>query len=107
VTVPQVKLNISNIVFFNITDSFYFNATIQNSAESAAKVDINKITVLVEGQNITIVVPALPQTLEPDSTVQLACTWDWSPFRGKNATITVETIQGFKASTEATVPSTP
>jgi len=109
VTVPQVKLNISNIVFFNITDSFYFNATIQNSAESAAKVDINNITVYVEGQNITIgiVDPALPQALVPNSTVPLKCTWDWRPFKGKNATVTVDTVQGFKASTETIVPSTP
>jgi len=112
VTSPRVILNVSDIVFFNTTaTSFYFNLTIQNSAESAARVDINKITVFVEGQNITIgdgdVVPALPQTLEPNSAVQLTCTWDWSPFKGKNATITVDTVQGFKASKEATVQSTP
>jgi len=113
VSAPQVKLNVSNIAFFNTTaTSFYFNVTIQNSATPSAKLDINLITVHVEGQNITIsgVFPSLspPLTLEPNASVLLMCPWNWNDYQGKNVTVTVYTVQGFKASsTEITVPSIP
>lgn len=111
VTGPLVKLNLSNIQFFNTTaTAFYFNVTIQNSAVPPAGVNINLVTVNVEGQNITIgtVTPSLPQALQPDSTLLITCTWDWSQFKGKNATVTIYTTQGFKSSsTETTIPNTP
>lgn len=111
ITAPQAKPIISNVVFFNMTTSFFFNITIQNSAVPPVKLDIDSIGIYVEGQNITIengsVSPALPQTLDPSSTRLLACTWDWSPFAGKSATITVYTAQGFKASTEITIRNFP
>jgi len=111
VTGPLMKLNVSNIQFFNTTaTAFYFNVTIQNSAVSPAGVDVNLVTVYVEGQNITIgtVTPNLPQALQPDSTLLLTCTWDWNQFKGKSATVTVYTAQGFKSSsTETTIPDTP
>jgi len=112
VTAPQVKLDVSDLVFFNTTaTSFYFNVTVQNSASSAAKIDINKITAFFDGQNITMgatdVVPALPQTLDPNSTVVLTCAWDWSLFTGTNVTVAVYTVQGFKTSKEATIPDLP
>ena len=108
-TAPQVKLNLSSIQFFNTTSTaFYFNMTIQNSVIPPARVDINSITVYVEGQNFTIgtIDPSLPQASESNSTLFLMCTWDWSQFRGKNVTVTVYTAQGFKSSTEAAIPNT-
>lgn len=111
ITAPEVKPVISNVVFFNMTTSFIFNITIQNSAVPPIKLDIDSIGVYVEGQNITItdgsVNPALPKTLDPGSSLLLTCTWDWSPFAGKNTTITVYTAQGFKTSTETTIPNIP
>jgi len=108
---PQVKLDfVGEITFFNTTaTSFFFNATIHNSATPPTKVDISLITVYVEGQNITIetVSPILPHSLESNATLLLTCTWDWNTFKGKNATVTVYTVQGFKSSTETIVQSTP
>ena len=108
---PEVKPVISNVVFYNMTTSFFFNITIQNSAVPPVKLDIDSIGVYVEGQNVTItngsVSPALPLTLDPSSTRLLTCTWDWSPFAGKNATITVYTAQGFKTSTGTAIPNIP
>lgn len=110
VTGPLMKLNVSDVQFFNTTaTAFYFNVTIQNSAVSPAGVDVNLVTVYVEGQNTTIetVTPNLPQALQPDSTLLLTCTWDWGQFKSKNATVTIYTTQGFKSSTEKTIPDTP
>lgn len=111
INAPQVKLIVPNVVFYNITTSFLFNVTVQNSANPPVGLDINSIRIYVEGQNITIesgsVSPPLPQTLNPSSSLLLKCTWDWSPYAGKNATITVYSVQGFKTSTEATIPSIP
>jgi hypothetical protein len=110
VTGPQVKLDISDIQFFNTTaTAFYFNVTVQNSAVPPASVDINLVTVYVEGQNITIgtVTPNLPQALPSNSTLLLTCTWDWNQFKGKDAIFIVYTAQGFKSLTEKTIPNTP
>jgi len=111
VTGPLMKLNVFDVQFFNTTvTDFYFSVTIQNSAVSLAGVDVNLVTVYVEGQNITIgtVTPNLPQALQQDSTLLLTCTWDWSQFKGKSATVTIYTTQGFKSSsTETNIPDTP
>jgi len=110
---PQVKLNFSNIVFFNTTEtSFYFNMIIQNAGTPPAKQDIDLITLNVGGQTILIgigdVVPPLPQTIEPDTSLPFTCTWNWSSHQSENATITVYTVQGFTAtSAETTIPSIP
>lgn len=111
ITAPEVKPLISDVVFFNMTTSFFFNITIQNSAAPSVKLDIDSVRIYVEGQNITItggsVSPSLPHTLDPSSTLSLMCTWDWSPFASKNATISVYTSQGFKTSAEITIRNFP
>jgi len=110
---PKVELDFFNIVFFNTTEtSFYFNVTIQNAGTPPAKQDVDLLTVNVEGQTIPIgdgdVVPPLPQTIEPNTSLQFTCTWDWSTYQGKNAAITVSTVQGFTAtSAETAIPSMP
>ena len=106
VNVPSVKL--FNSIIFNAADPSHFNATVYNDAASAAKVDITQVKVQVLGANVTItdVSPALPQPLQPGSDVLLQCSWDWSSYQGQSATVTVtvQTLQGFTVSQEATIP---
>jgi hypothetical protein len=105
---PQVTLNVSNIRFYNTTATdFFFNVTVRNSAYPSARVNISLLTVYAEGQNITItdVAPSLSPSLdlEPLTPLVLQCRWDWTAYKNENATITIYTVQGFKASAETTV----
>jgi hypothetical protein len=106
---PLVELNVSNIQFNATATAFYFNVTFRSSAVPPARVDINLVTLYVEGQNITIetVTPNLPQALPSDSTLLLTCTWDWSQFKDKSAIVIIYTTQGFESSSETTIPNTP
>lgn len=110
-TAPSERLAVSNVVFFNTTStSFYFNATVQNLAFSAARVDVNSVTVHVGNQTIPItnVSPSLPYALDPGSQTVLMCSWDWSSLRGKNVTVTIGTVQAFTVSSiEYTIPTAP
>jgi len=105
-TAPAVVLSIEGVVF-NINDTMHFSVTILNQPfVSRAKVDITQVTVYVSEQVISITVdsPPLPQPLQPGSVVLLSCSWNWTDFKGQTVMVTVETLQGFAVSAEATTP---
>jgi len=107
VTAPAVFLAVTNVVF-NKADTSHFNVTVYNDVSSSAKVDITQITVQVLEESVTIteVSPALPQELQPGSSVLLTCSWNWSSYQGQSAiaTVTVQTMQGFVTYGQATIP---
>ena len=107
VTAPSVVLNITSLVF-NTTNTSYFSVTVHNDVTSPARVDITQVMVNILGVSVTIteVSPTLPQSLQPGSDALLKCSWNWSSYQGQNATatVTVQTLQGFTVSREATIP---
>jgi hypothetical protein len=105
-TSKPVNLTITNVLF-NITDTAHFNVTVNNSADSPTYVNITRITVTMENetiQEITEVNPSLTPsyTLEPSANVTFRCSWNWTNYREKNATIAVYTLQDFKISSTQT-----
>lgn len=102
---PQVNLTITEVLF-NTTATTTFNVTVQNPELSPISVNITRITVRMENgttYEINETTPALEYTLYPNTTITFTCTWDWTNYRSKNATVTVYTREDYRASyTQAT-----
>ncbi|UCE15990.1 MAG: hypothetical protein JSV12_09115 [Candidatus Bathyarchaeota archaeon] len=105
-TVPQpVDLAITNVLS-NTTDTTRFNVTVQNNASSPTHVDVTGVTVTVnETTYETELNITLPHVLQPNSTVTLECSWDWTIHQGMTVMIAVYTKQGFKIPYVYTFPA--
>jgi hypothetical protein len=99
VETSPVELMITAVIFTPV-DTTHFNVTLYNSADSPIDLNFTRITVTVENGTtleITEIAPSLPRLLRPNSYNAFNCSWDWSNYRGKNATIAVYTSQGYMA----------
>jgi len=97
VETSPVELMITAVIFTPV-DTTHFNVTLYNSADSPIDLNFTRITVTMENGTtfkITEIAPSLPHILSPNSYTAFKCTWDWSNYRGKNATISVYTSQGY------------
>jgi hypothetical protein len=95
-TPPPVILNITDITFDPI-DTNQFNVTVRNSEFSLMSTNVTQVFVTIENEimaNLTEYLD-LPIHLNPTQSVNLSCPWDWGEYVGKNATIVVETQQGY------------
>lgn len=102
---PLVKLTITDVRFNSTISLTHFNMTVQSSKLSETYVNITKITVDMETlENVT---PSLPYTLRPIDSVAFTCTWNWTNYQGKNATIAVHTRQGYAAYHSRVIPPPP
>lgn len=101
ITPPSVILEIQETLF-NLTDTNSFRVNVKNLQTSLQNVTVSKILVLHKGKEIfkneTI------RELDIDKDVTFACTWNWTKYKGKNVTITVDTVQGFNAFYTLTLP---
>ena len=106
---PQpVELTITKVVFNSTINTDHFNVTLANSETSGAYVDISEISLQVNGEIVDITEwTAYPeQRVEPRYSILLVCTWNWQDYKGKTATVTVDTLQGFQVSSEEiTIPN--
>jgi hypothetical protein len=92
---------------FETADSQHLNVTVSNHDDSIIDLDITRIAVTMDNGSIfevTEIAPTLPQLLPPDTSLDFRCTWDWTTYRGRNATITVTTEQGYTAQRTETTP---
>jgi hypothetical protein len=99
VETSPVELMITAVIFTPV-DTTHFNVTLYNSADSPIDLNFTRITVTMENGTtfeITEIAPSLPRLLSPNSYNAFNCSWDWSNYRGKNATISVYTSQGYMA----------
>jgi len=107
-TPPPIIITILDAAF-NEHDTTRFNVTIKNSQYSLQQTHIAEINVtLTDGTNIRIngslVSPQLPYPLDVNWHVTFVCSWDWSSYRSQSITITVSTLDGYKAHTTITLP---
>jgi hypothetical protein len=111
-TPPSVILEISGDPYFNLDDTSHFNITIQNSPHSLRTANITEITAadtIITGNDTN---PSLisPYPLGINKTISFNCTWQtWSPYKGKNVTITVHyydnlTLEEFETSCTFMIP---
>ena len=99
VETPPVKLTITALIF-TPANTTHFDVTLHNSADSPIALNFTRMTLTMENGTtleITEIAPSLPHLLSPNSYTAFKCAWNWSNYRGKNATITVYASQGYMA----------
>jgi len=102
----SVGLEITSAVFAT-ADTQHFNVTIKNPEGSASDLNVTKITVTMEnGTDFEVreITPSIPKVLLVDTYNMFKCSWDWTDYRGKNATINVYTSQGYAFHRTETTP---
>jgi hypothetical protein len=102
----SVGLEITSAVF-TTTDTQHFNVTIKNPEVSASDLNVTKITVTMENGTVFQVrkiTPSIPKMLLVDTSTKFTCSWNWTYYRGMNATINVYTSQGYAFHRTETTP---
>jgi len=92
---------------FMTADTQHFNVTIRNPEASTTDLNVTKITVTMENGtefNVRQITPSIPKLLPVDTYNTFKCTWDWTYYRGMNATVTVYTTQGYAFHRTETTP---
>ena len=101
-----VGLKITSAVF-TTADTQHFDVTINNPEGSASDLNVTKITVTMENGTVFQVreiTPSIPKLLLVDTSTKFTCSWDWTYYRGMNATINVYTSQGYAFHLTKTTP---
>ena len=104
-TPGPVVIRITEVAFYNVSQSFFMNVTVFNEPYSPAPAKICNITITI-GNDTYVPERVKPSirpyyALEPNASVTFNCLWNWSAFQGMNATIKVSCVLGYEA--EATV----
>lgn len=92
---------------YTTTDTQHFNLTIRNPEASTVDLNVTKITVTMENGtefNVHQITPSIPTLIPAGTSVRFTCTWDWTYYRGMNATVTAYTSQGYSFSRTDTTP---
>lgn len=104
-----VKLPLVNIELVDVTldpergDSL--NLTVRNSENSTSGFDLERIEINVDDEKFSMrTEPNLPIRLEPASSINLSCKWNWTEYQGKTATIVARTVQGYSAKRAYEIP---
>jgi hypothetical protein len=103
----SVELRITAVIFAT-ADTQHFNVTINNPEGSASDLNVTKITVTMEnGTDFQIreITPSIPKMLLVDTYNTFKCSWNWTYYRGMNATINVYTSQGYAFHRTETTPN--
>jgi hypothetical protein len=101
-----VGLKITAFVF-TTADTQHFNVTINNPQGSASDLNVTKITVTMENGTVFQVreiTPSIPKLLLVDTYNTFKCSWNWTYYRGMNATINLYTSQGYAFHRTETTP---
>jgi len=104
VETPLVILGITDIRFNSTINVTHFNMTVQNYDISVTHVNVTEITVATETLRSENIAPSLPQGLDPDSSVTLKCSWNWTNYQNMNVTVAVHTLQGYMTNTTKATP---
>lgn len=91
--VPFMNLTVASVNFDPLVSAANFTVTVQSKG-SDSFMNITKITL---NQELVGTSPSLPYTLDRDASATFTVVRVWSDVQGKNATISVETSQGFTA----------
>jgi hypothetical protein len=92
-TVPPISLNLKPDFDASQTVG-YFNLTVQNPLESE-NLTISEID--IEGEQVSVT-PSLPYVLQNNGNITFICNQNWEDLSYQNATIMVQTAQGYVTS---------
>ena len=104
VETPLVILEITDIRFDSAISVTHFNMTVQNYDISVTHVNITEITVATETLRSENIAPSLPQGLDPDSSVTLKCSWNWTNYQNTSVAVAVHTLQGYMTKATRVTP---
>ncbi|UCC33684.1 MAG: hypothetical protein JSW53_01395 [Candidatus Bathyarchaeota archaeon] len=95
-TPPPIVLDITNLTFDPI-DTGQFNLTVRNSEFSLADTEVTHVFVMIEDEIVGDLTDllGLPISLNRTHSIDFACPWNWERQVGEDATIVVETEQGY------------
>ena len=102
----SVELKITSAVF-TTDDTQHFDVTINNPEASASDLNVTKITVTMENGTVFQVreiTPSIPKMLLIGTSTKFTCSWNWTYYRGMNATINVYTSEGYAFHRTETTP---
>jgi len=78
--------------------------TVQNYDISVTHVNITEITVATETLRSENIEPSLPQGLDPDYSVTLKCSWNWTNYQNTSVAVAVHTLQGYMTNATRVTP---
>jgi len=105
--IPLYAILIIENVEFNPSDTSHINVTIVNPEKSLTQLNITDIRLILENGTTIMLMetePKLPYIIGVNRRVTFTCEWNWSIYRGKEVTITVNTKQGYKTKIICKVP---
>jgi len=96
---PPAFLSITEVLF-DAADSTHFSVTVRNGETSPTYVNVTRISVTLEDGTIREIAEVKPSltpsyTLHTNASETFVCSWNWTYYRGKSATVTLYTTQGF------------
>ncbi len=106
VETAAVGLEITAAVF-TTTDTQHFNLTVRNAEGSASDMNVTKISVTMENGTefqVRETTPSIPELIAVGTTTRFYCSWNWTTYRGLNATINVYTSEGYGFHRTETTP---
>jgi hypothetical protein len=103
ITVTTPKPFVFSIVDtdFDLTTTGFFLLNVTNSPISQSSLNVTGVK--LNNNDTTVSPPNL--IVQPDTTAQLNCTFDWTNFRGTNANVTVIAQNGLNVSLTVKLPS--
>lgn len=102
---PFVGLPITDVDFNSSVSMTSFNLTVQGHENSTTYINITDITVQTKTLKAEKVIPPLPYTLNPNSSITFKCLWDWTDYRNASISIVVNTLQGYFSNTTYLTPN--
>jgi hypothetical protein len=102
----SVGLELTSAVF-TTADTQHFDVTIKNPEGSASDLNVTKITVTMEnGTDFQVheITPSIPKLLTVGTSTKFTCSWNWTYYRGMNATINAYTSEGYAFHRTETTP---
>jgi len=112
-TLPSLKLEIDGAIFGESeVGTPYINITVSNTEFSVQTVNITEIVIMVNNATYkidgTLTNPAIipyGYQLAVNSTITVVCPWNWTLYLGQNATVTVQTAEGYSISQTFQIPT--
>ena len=95
-------------VAFSPANTQQFDVIIRNPESSNLDLNVTKITVTMENGtvfDVRQITPSIPKLLTIGTYNTFTCAWDWTQYRGMNATVTAYTSQGYAFHRIETTPN--
>lgn len=107
--VPSTALLAVTEVVFSETDPTKLNVTLWNSPESETPVDFVNVTLTDENGTEYLIGDFFdyPVRVYKNETVTLECTYNWTEYRDRNATVKAYTKQGFEVASKTVKTPSP